>query len=142
LILYLDSSALVKVYAEEQWSEVSKRTADAADLVASSLLAYVEVRSAFARKMRSGKISQPKLEQYKNEFERDWTKMNVLAVDDPTVARAGDLAETYGLRGFDAVHLASANILATRFGKVTFACFDTELSRAASACGMALLSLD
>ena len=66
----------------------------------------------------------------------------MLAVDGPTVARAGDLAEIHGLRGFDAIHLASADLLGTRFGKVTFACFDAELSRAASACGMALLPVD
>ena len=32
---------------------------------------------------------------------------HVIGVDDPLARLAGELAETYGLRGYDAVHLAS-----------------------------------
>lgn len=41
--------------------------------------------------------------------------------------------------GKDTVHLAAADILRDVFGEVTFACFDADLSRAATARGMTLL---
>jgi len=62
--------------------------------------------------------------------------LEALELDDRTVRRAGEFAETYGLRGFDAIHLASAEVLQEVVGPITFACFDADLSRAASSCGM------
>ena len=56
------------------------------------------------------------------------------------VHRAGELAEQYGLRGYDSVHLAAAESLQTALGSsIIFACFDNELNRAALARGMMLL---
>ena len=79
------------------------------------------------------------LVRIKSRFEHDWQEVEAIQLDDRRVRRAGELAETYFLRGFDAVHLASAEALRDIFGPITFACFDAELSRAAIACGMSLL---
>jgi predicted nucleic acid-binding protein len=50
---------------------------------------------------------------------------------------AGDLAERFGLRAYDAVHLASADQLhrETR-SSIWFACFDAALNDAASKLGL------
>ena len=51
---------------------------------------------------------------------------------------AGELADRHGLRGFDAVHLASALKVQELKGTVTFAAFDRALVRAAKAEGRSL----
>ena len=57
------------------------------------------------------------------------------------IKRAGQLAEALALRGYDAVHLASAVIVAEQGSQaVTFACFDEKLSRAARRQGLTVLS--
>jgi len=44
---------------------------------------------------------------------------------------AGDLTEKHGLRGFDAIHLASAVMLREKLAStVTFFCYDIRLQNA------------
>jgi len=142
LIAYFDTSALVKLYADEPGAKSARAAALEAELIATSIVTYAEMRSAFARKLRFGDITAVARNRFKEQFELGWESFQIVPIEEDTVKRAGELAETHGLKGFDAVHLASANILGSRFGKVTFACFDAELSRAASACGMELLPVD
>lgn len=139
MIVYFDTSALTKLFVEESGATTARDAAAHADLVATSMLAYAEARSAFARKRRFGEITEGLLDRVKEEFESTWENFQIFPVDESTVRRAGDFAETYSLRGFDAVHLASADALRRSFGEITFACFDAELARAASAFGMTLL---
>jgi predicted nucleic acid-binding protein len=142
LIAYFDTSALVKLYADEPGAKSARAAALEAELIATSIITYAEIRSAFARKLRFAEITALALSRLKEQFEHGWESFQIVPIEDNTVRRAAELAEAHGLKGFDAVHLASADLLGTRFGKVTFACFDAELSRAASACGMALWSSD
>jgi uncharacterized protein len=140
VILYLDTSALVKLYAREEGSAVVRAAVAGAQAIATSLLAYAEARAAFARKRRLGDISDPVLRRLKRDFERDWTTLHRMAVDEAIVRRAGELAEAHGLRGYDALHLASADLLQTTgAAPVIFGCFDSALGRAAAARGMRTL---
>lgn len=52
MILYLDTSALVKLYAEERGREEVQSAVREARVVAISEIGYVEARSALARKER------------------------------------------------------------------------------------------
>jgi hypothetical protein len=54
-----------------------------------------------------------------------------LAVSDLVAYRAGEMAERFALRGFDAVHLASASRLAERFTDLRVLTFDDRLEEAA-----------
>ena len=54
MIVYLDTSALVKLYVQEVGSTEVRRAVARADLVATSLVAYVEARSAFGEKTSDG----------------------------------------------------------------------------------------
>lgn len=139
MIVYFDTSALIKLYVDEPGAKPAREVAVAAELIATSMLTYAEMRSAFARKRRFGEITANELNGFKEQFETGWESFQIIPVEELTVRRAGELAETHGLKGFDAVHLASAEVLRQGFGAITFACFDTELSRAASARGMTLL---
>lgn len=66
------------------------------------------------------------------EFIEDWNRFVVLEVTDQVVKHAGDLAAQRTLRGFDALHLASALNLRDRLATpVTFLAFDPKLTLAA-----------
>ncbi len=75
------------------------------------------------------------------DFDNDWDTFFIVDVSDTLIKRAGQLAEAFALRGYDAVHLASAVIVGEQASQaVTFACFDEKLSRAARRQGLIALS--
>lgn len=63
--------------------------------------------------------------------------MEYAPVDDDIIRTAGDLAEQHALRGYDAVHLASALALADE--ELILVSSDRELLDAASTSGIATL---
>ena len=138
MILYLDTSALVKAYVEEQHCDSVRRWVDAAAVVATSVVAYPEAAAAFARKSREGGIGKDTLDRVLAALERDWADYAVLEVQERA---AGALAVKHALRGFDAVHLSAALALQADApeGTVAFCAFDERLMRAAAAEGLTTL---
>jgi len=57
MMLYLDTSALVKLYVDEPMSRDLAIAVDEAEAIATSLLAYAEARAAFARARREARLS-------------------------------------------------------------------------------------
>jgi uncharacterized protein len=141
LILYLDTSALVELYADEAGSNIVRQAVADANLITTSLLSYTETRSALGRKTRSGEMRAADLKKCRREFERDWVRLQRLPIDEVLVRKAGDLCEEHALRAFDALHLAAADSLqAVLRATVTFASFDDALNEAAQARGLKPLS--
>jgi uncharacterized protein len=132
MMLYLDTSSLVKLYAPESESAAVKLLVSAADVTATSRVAYVETRAAFARKRREHSVSLKDYRIIVTDFDHDWESYFVVDVSDALVKTAGQLAERHALRGYDAIHLASAVVVHGQGGRpITFSCFDARLSRAA-----------
>lgn len=52
MIVYIDTSDLVKLYVEETGSERIKDIIQNATVISTSIVAYAEARSAFARKQK------------------------------------------------------------------------------------------
>lgn len=73
------------------------------------------------------------------DFEVIQDELLLVGVDVPLSHEAGDLAEQQGLRGYDAVHLASALSLGHATTVVTW---DEQLRRAAAAAGCAIAPAD
>ncbi len=133
MILYLDTSSLVKLYVEEPGSESIRELSAGASLLATSVVAYAEARSAFARRARERGLTRSEHEKVKAEFERDWPGMLALDVTDAIARRAGAIAEKRALRGFDGIHLASFLFLREEDEKteMRFSSFDERLNRVA-----------
>lgn len=71
MILYLDTSALVKLYVTEDYSDIVQTAAKAADSLASSVLAYVEAQATFARLHRERLLSGLQHELARQRFRED-----------------------------------------------------------------------
>jgi predicted nucleic acid-binding protein len=135
LTVYFDSSALAKLVLRERGCEVVEELWGRAAHRVVNRLAYPEVRAGLAAAVRSRRIDHENLEEAAEDFDRLHATAHVLGIDDLLCLEAGDLAEEHALRGYDAVHLASA--LSIDAPQVVVATWDRELARAATACGCA-----
>ena len=107
MILYLDTSSLVKLYLEEPGTPEVERLAVEASLLCTSAVAYAEARSALARLCREGSLSSEGFAKAKADLDQNWKLYLVVEVTAEVLRAAGDLAEAHALRGFDSIHLAS-----------------------------------
>lgn len=138
MILYLDTSSLVKLYIEEAGSDLVWEWADEAEAIATSCVAYPEAMSAFARRREQGDLDASSFQRIQEALAGDWPSFVLLPVRE---RRAGALAIQHLLRGFDAVHLAAAFDLreALDGGAVVFSSFDRKLLTAAHSEGFPVL---
>lgn len=107
-------------------------------MIATSTIAYAEARAGFARKQREGLLTAEELQRTVAELDYDWRTYARLDVSNPVAHLAGGLAERLSLRGYNAVHLASAVRLSERFNDLRFLAFDARLNSAAGDAGLAL----
>ncbi len=137
MILYLDTSALVKLYIAEPGSDQVQSKVEATPVIAASRVAYVEARAGIARKHRAGELSLREYRRMVEDLDKDWERYLIVEVSESVAKLGGELAERYPLRGFDALHLASAVFLRNRTHlRVSFLCFDEKLRSAAEAEGL------
>jgi uncharacterized protein len=137
---YLDTSALVKLYVREPGSRDVARVVAEAGLAATSRVAYPEARAAFARRKREGAFRAAALRRIVGDLDRDLAHYVVVELTAELASTAGELAERHALRGFDAIHLASALWLRESAGDFgAFAAYDARLVAAATAEGFAVV---
>lgn len=105
---------------------------------ASSVLIYPEGMAALAAAHRGNRLSQRLYRQATKNFVHFYEELIAIAIDERLTIEAGQLATDLALRGYDAVHLASAlNIAETDVAMVTW---DRDLARAASEVGIPVLN--
>jgi len=140
---YLDSSALVKRYAVETGTDwVRSLCAQPENIVAVALVGMVEVTAAVAGKLRSGRLDQATADVILDSLKADAIdQYSLLDVDQYAVNEAMELALRRRLRGYDAVHLASAlrlnrSLVAIQSPPLTLVAADNDLLDAAQAEGL------
>ena len=107
-IIYLDTSALLKLYIQEKQSEEVSALLEAADGAGTSILTYTEMASAMARAVRMRLISDSEAKSAWKNFLGNWPEFTRLKIPSQLTEHAATLAWEYGLRGYDAMHLAAA----------------------------------
>jgi predicted nucleic acid-binding protein len=141
---YLETSALVKRYARELGTDWVVALVDPAaqyDLYTVHLTGP-ELIAAFARKARLRAVAAAEAARAIADFRLDWQQQyHAISVNDRVIDRAMLLAESHGLRGYDAVHLAAALEVADAYratggGAVTLVSADNELLDAGLAEGL------
>lgn len=136
--LYLDTSAWMKLYVPEAESALVERLIAQSASCTSHQITYVEMRAAFAKACRMGRIDNAQKAVAIAGFETDWRTCKAMDTTEQIIRRAGDLADRFGLRGYDSVHLAAAEAISLLLmpQPLTFVCFDDRLNDAAAALGM------
>jgi uncharacterized protein len=142
VILYLDTSSLVKLYVEEGDSADVVALVKSAEVTATSIVAYAEARAAFARRRREKALTVAEHKRILTGFDEDWESYLIVQLQDKSVRTAGDLADKHGLRGFDAIHLASAMTLRDALNTaVVFSSSDQRLNDASRIEGFQLTAV-
>ena len=123
-VVYFDASAMVKLVVEEAGSHLAADLWDGCDAAVASRLAYPDVRAALAAAGRNHDLDAGGQAEAESELTRSVER------------HAGQLAARHGLRGADAVHLASA--LALGDPALILAAWDRRLRAGAQQAGLAI----
>ena len=143
MILFCDTSALVRLYVLEEGSELMLEVARKATVIAVCRIAWVEAMSAFARKSREVPEETPLLNQVCGRFQQDWESFATVEVTQQLVEQAGEYAEIFALRAYDSIQLAAVKTLQQGGSeKVSFACFNQRLQKAAQLLGLLPIAFD
>jgi predicted nucleic acid-binding protein len=138
---YLDTSALIKRFVSEKGSPVVLALIKRNEPIATAKIAYAEIYAGLTRKLREGGLSNARYALACRQFESDWNAYLRIELQDTVLLRARDLIKRHPLRGFDAVHLASALNLKDILGEeMTFVAADERLLRAAKAEQLGILN--
>jgi predicted nucleic acid-binding protein len=139
MILYLDTSALVKRYVQEAGSAEVLDLVERAEAVGSVVLTHVEMAAALARAVRLNWVARDEAEAAWNDFQDHWLYFARLILTPAALQRAASLAWEFGLRAYDAVQLSAALSWQDGLGApVVLATFDRELRAAAGRRGLAV----
>ena len=130
MILFADTSALIKLYIDEAGSANMVERARQA-VLALSVLAYAEAHATFARRRRESLLTEEEHAAVVEDFERDWQSAILVPLRPLLVGRIPELVRDHPLRGADAVHLASALTLSEAGLELSFAVADARLAEAA-----------
>ncbi len=131
---YLDTSALIKRFIAEKGSPLVQILVKRKGPIATAKVAYAEVYAGLTRKLREGHLADAQYALACRQFEADWQAYIRVELHDDTLFLARDLIRRHPLKGFDAIHLASAISLKNALGEdITFAAADERLLRAAEA---------
>ncbi|MCL7453684.1 MAG: type II toxin-antitoxin system VapC family toxin [Anaerolineae bacterium] len=143
---YLDASALVKRYVNEEGSDWLRATITPArsQLLFTSRMTIVEVISAFARRVRDGSLTLEEFASARDLFRGDcFDEYQIMPPTIVVIDSASVLLELHPLRAYDAIHLATAlgaqQFLADQdYPALTFLSADDRLNEAATAEGLAV----
>jgi len=135
VIAYFDTSAFLKLVIAEPGSDTAAEAWTGATSVVTGRLLYPEARAALAAGLRARRIPQSQYSGLRSRLDDLWAECAVVEVTAAVATAAGDVAERYGLRGYDAVHLTSALQVAAD----VLVCADTDLLQAARRGGLAVI---
>ena len=108
MIGYVDTSAFVAIIVDEPGTTAAREFWLEADDVVSSRLIVAETAAALAVGHRVGRLTQDAYARARSVASALLAELDFVEADEGVVARAAELAHASQLRGYDAVHCASA----------------------------------
>jgi predicted nucleic acid-binding protein len=132
LNLFLDTSALVKLYIDEPDSDYVQNAVLESSVVALSQIAYVEFYSAMARRKRDKLVTARESRIASTRFEQEWLHYGKVLLRSAVLATARQILMKHSLRALDAIQLSSAIIFRSESEEpVHFLSLDRRLTKAA-----------
>ena len=142
-LFYLDTSALIKRYIEEEGTErVLDLTADSTGVQIIILdITPLEARSALRRRQREGDISDSDVYGILDQIEADVSSFFLVQPSTSAVIEEGTrLIDRHALRAYDALQMAGCLVTREQVpGPLTFVCADVRLCAAATQEGLVVL---
>lgn len=130
--LYVDTSALLKLYIQEPDSDRAEEILGSdLDWITARITA-VEVRRSLARALGGSDLAAAR-----RQFERDWANTAVVELTAEVCEAAAELAEVTGARSLDALHLGAAKVVGG--GALPVVTFDLRQAQAARSLGWVVL---
>jgi predicted nucleic acid-binding protein len=144
MIVYFDTSALVKRYLREADSDKVIALLNEADhIFGSVVITQVEMAATFQRAVRMEAASTKLAAEVWRDFLNHWQSFTRLRIFAGTIERASEIAWRYDLRGYDSLHLAAALLWQETLGaQITLATFDRELWLAGQKAGVGSWPID
>jgi uncharacterized protein len=138
MIIYFDTSALVKRYLRETDSDKVVTLFNEGDhIFGSVVITQVEIAATFQRAVRMDAASSKLAAEVWGDFLDHWQSFTRLRIFAGTIERASENAWKYDLRGYNALHLAAALLWQETLGaQITLATFDRELWLAGQKAGI------
>jgi len=137
VVRYYDTSALVKQYLQEAGSKLVLELLKSGEKVYTASLTYAEGHAAFSRRTREGRLTRQTARRLALRFDKDWETYDVVILGEDVLRLARQMLYRHPLRSADAIHLASALLLArtSPTARWSFVCADGRLCDAAKAEG-------
>lgn len=130
--LYVDTSALLKLYFQEPDSDRAEEILGSDPEWVTGRITAVEVRRGLARALVG-----PDLAAARRQFERDWANTAVVELTAEVCEAAAEVAEVTGARSLDALHLGAARVVGG--GALPVVTFDLRQAQAARSLGWVVL---
>ena len=132
MILFCDTSALIKLLIDEPESDQMQQASSDAEAIAVCRITWAEAMAAMARRQREDPMSEDDIDQARGRLIQNWNDMTIVEVSQNLVETAGRFADGFALRGYDSVQLAAAHELRKSTDQtLTFASYDRRLRQAA-----------
>lgn len=139
MIVYYDTSALIKRYVEEENTDRVDHLWQASDNRATSVVSFAETAAAFSRRLREGTVPSQKYREIMGALKEDLETFTLVYIARVLNNIIEALVSRHSLRGFDAIHLASAvRLKGSTSVPIQFACFDHSLTEAARVEGLSI----
>ena len=111
-VFYLDTSALVKRYRTEEGTEAVSALLENSlpeDRFYTSFLSVLEFTAGITRLMKGDQLSETTGEEFLARYRSDVEEIfRIWPLDEEVTSSAISIAQEYGLRSGDAIHLSSA----------------------------------
>jgi uncharacterized protein len=132
-VRYYDTSALVKQYLHEAGTKLVLGLLQSSEKVYTASLTYAETHAAFSRRTREGRLTRETTRRLALRFDKDWESYDIVILSENVLRLARQMLYRHPLRSADAIHLASALLLArtSPSARWSFVCADSRLCDAA-----------
>lgn len=119
MILYLDASALIKLYVAEPGSGPVRQAIKNASAIYTVDASYLAVRTALGEAARIGLLTDKAAKKAREDFETDWPCFNVVVPDQALMRLAGDMADAHAVASSVALNLAAIQKISDQLGSTS-----------------------
>jgi predicted nucleic acid-binding protein len=129
---YFDTSALIKRYVQEAGRRDVLQLLGKNHCVVSAVLP-VEIRSALRRRVAEGTLDEKRIPAILKRLTADRAFWTFVEISRDVLALAETLSAGHPLRALDAIHVACAQLFATRMGTTAFTFVSADIRQTSAA---------